>query len=112
MDTYRINRYNITDETTYINRLIQGGLRYQKLSLSSAGEIELSCVGFQPTVSAAPISDLPGSFKCSDPVLNRIWQVGARTTQLNEIPANSLPDFWVLTDEGAFIDSLAPQPLA
>ena len=112
MDTYRINRYNITDQTTYINRLIQGGLRYQKLNLSSAGEIELSCVGFQPTVSTAPISDLPGSFECSDPVLNRIWQVGARTTQLNEIPANSLPDFWVLTDEGAFIDSLAPQPLA
>ncbi|KOC18813.1 alpha-L-rhamnosidase C [Aspergillus flavus AF70] len=110
MDTYRINRYNITEHKTYTNRLIQGGLRYQKLNLSSAGEVELSGIGFKPTVSSTPIAALPGSFNCSDPVLNRIWQVGARTTQLTEIPANSLPDFWVITDEGAFIDSLAPQP--
>ncbi|KAK6814981.1 hypothetical protein RU639_008555 [Aspergillus parasiticus] len=110
MDTYRINRYNITEHKTYTNRLIQGGLRYQKLNLSSAGEVELSGIGFKPTVSSTPIAALPGSFSCSDPVLNRIWQVGARTTQLTEIPANSLPDFWVITDEGAFIDSLAPQP--
>ncbi|RAQ52945.1 alpha-L-rhamnosidase C [Aspergillus flavus] len=111
MDTYRINRYNITEHKTYTNRLIQGGLRYQKLNLSSAGEVELSGIGFKPTVSSTPIAALPGSFSCSDPVLNRIWQVGARTTQLTEIPANSLPDFWVITDEGVFIDSLAPQPL-
>ncbi|XHF96685.1 hypothetical protein AWENTII_000305 [Aspergillus wentii] len=110
MDTYRINRYNLTDQTTYTNRLIQGALRYQKLNLSSAGEIELSSIGLLPTVSSTPISDLPGSFECSDAVLNRIWQNGARTTQLNEIPANSIPDFWVITDEGAFVDSLAPQP--
>ncbi|KAE8415332.1 Six-hairpin glycosidase-like protein [Aspergillus pseudocaelatus] len=112
MDTYRINRYNITEQKTYTNRLIQGGLRYQKLNLSSAGEVELSGIGFKPTVSRAPIAALPGSFSCSDPVLNRIWQVGARTTQLTEIPAKSLPNFWVITDEGAFIDSLAPQPFS
>ncbi|KAE8327876.1 Six-hairpin glycosidase-like protein [Aspergillus sergii] len=110
MDTYRINRYNITEQKTYTNRLIQGGLRYQKLNLSSAGDVELSGIGFRPTVSSTPIATLPGSFSCSDPVLNRVWQVGARTAQLTEIPANSLPDFWVITDEGAFIDSLAPQP--
>lgn len=110
MDTYRINRYNITEQKTYTNRLIQGGLRYQKLNLSSAGEVELSGIGFKPTVSSTPIAALPGSFSCSDPVLNRVWQVGARTTQLTEIPAKSLPNFWVITDEGAFIDSLAPQP--
>ncbi|KAB8263657.1 Six-hairpin glycosidase-like protein [Aspergillus pseudonomiae] len=110
MDTYRVNRYNITEQKTYSNRLIQGGLRYQKLNLSSAGEVELASIGFKPTVSSTPVTALPGSFNCSDPVLNRIWQVGARTTQLTEIPAKSLPDFWVITDEGAFIDSLAPQP--
>ncbi|GES62179.1 alpha-L-rhamnosidase C [Aspergillus terreus] len=112
MDTYRINRYNITEEKTYENRLIQGALRYQKLNLSSAGELELSFVGFQPAVPEVPLSQLPGSFNCSDPMLNRIWETGARTVQLNEFPARSLPDFWVITDEGALVDSLAPQPFA
>ncbi|KAJ5089358.1 hypothetical protein N7532_008042 [Penicillium argentinense] len=112
MDTYRINRYNITEPKLYINRLLQGGLRYQKLNLSSAGEVELPFVGFRPTVSTTAVSDLPGSFSCSDLVLSRIWQAGARTVQLNELPANSTPEFWIITDEGAFVDSLAPQPLS
>ncbi|GFG18511.1 hypothetical protein IFM5058_09083 [Aspergillus udagawae] len=112
MDTYRINRYNITEKKTYTNRLIQGALRYQKLNLSSDGELELSFVGFKPAVHEVPLSQLPGSFNCSDPVLNRIWETGARTVQLNEFPARSLPDFWIITDEGALVDSLAPQPFA
>ncbi|RHZ43147.1 putative alpha-L-rhamnosidase C [Aspergillus thermomutatus] len=112
MDTYRINRYNITEEKTYTNRLIQGALRYQKLNLSSAGELELTMVGFTPTVDDTPLSELPGSFNCSDPVLNRIWAMGARTVQLNEFPAASLPEFWTITDEGALVESLAPQPFA
>lgn len=112
MDTYRINRYNISQPTVQVNRLIQGALRYQKLNLSSAGELEVTAVGFKPTVDNTPVSDLPGSFACSDPVLNRIWNAGARTVQLNEFPANSLPDSWVIADEGAFIDSLSPQPFA
>lgn len=112
MDTYRINRFNITDSKTYTSRLIQGGLRYQKLNLSSAGELELSFVGFLPSIDPASTSDLPGSFECSDPVLNRIWAAGARTVQLTEFPAETLPEFWVITHEGALVDSLAPQPFA
>lgn len=112
MDTYRINRFNITNVTSYTARLIQGGLRYQKLNLSSAGELELSFVGFVPSIAPTPLSDLPGSFECSDPVLSRIWAAGARTMQLTGFSAESLPEFWVITDEGALIDSLAPQPFA
>ncbi|GKZ21356.1 hypothetical protein AbraIFM66951_010145 [Aspergillus brasiliensis] len=110
MDTYRVNRYNITDKKIYTNRLIQGGLRYQKLNLSSAGEVHLSSVGFKPTVSNIPLTELPGSFNCSDEVLTQIWHAGARTLQLNEFPADIIPDFWILTNEGALVDSLAPQP--
>lgn len=119
MDTYRTNQYNITSHdrnTSYTNRLIQGAMRYQKLSLSSAGDLELSFVGLKPSTATSvktPLSALPGSFICSDPVLNRIWEMGARTMQLNEFPAESLPEFWTITpDQGAFVDSLAPQPWA
>ncbi|KAI2788402.1 hypothetical protein POX_e06418 [Penicillium oxalicum] len=112
MDTYRINRFNVSESKTYTNRLIQGGLRYQKLNLSSAGELELSFVGFLPSIDPKSTSDLSGTFECSDPLINRIWATGARTVQLTEIAAESLPDFWVITDEGALVDSLAPQPFA
>ncbi|KAF7714833.1 Alpha-L-rhamnosidase [Penicillium ucsense] len=112
MDTYRINRFNVTQSKTYRSRLIQGGLRYQKLNLSSAGELVLSSVGFLPSIDPISTFDLPGSFECSDTVLNRVWAAGARTVQLTEIVAKSLPDFWIITDEGALVDSLAPQPFA
>ena len=110
MDSYRINQYNISDESTYSNRLIQGGLRYQKFNLSTAGDLQISNIGFIPTVSTTPVTSLPGSFECSDQRLTRIWQTGARTIQLSEIPARSLPDFWEITSEGAFVKNAAPQP--
>ena len=112
MDTYRINRYDIANQSSYTNRLVQGGLRYQKLNLSSAGELELFGVGLKPSLSNTSLTTIPGSFSCSDPILNNIWNTGARTVQLNELPAHSVPDFWVITDQGAFVDSLAPQPFA
>ncbi|KAL3452722.1 Six-hairpin glycosidase [Aspergillus insuetus] len=113
MDNYRVNRYNITGiSSIYTNRLIQGGLRYQKLNLSTAGELILANVGFLPTLDDTPITKLPGAFRASDPVLTRIWEVGARTVQLNEFPAKSLPELWTITDEGALIESQAPQPFS
>ena len=87
MDTYRVNRYNITQPTNHTNRLIQGGFRYQKLALHTPGELVLADVGVKPTTSTTPLSSLPGSFECSDEALTLIWQTGARTIQLNEIPA-------------------------
>lgn len=112
MDTYRVNRYNITAPGRYTNDLIQGGLRYQKLNLSSTGEIQLSHVALLPTTDNTPISQLPGSFNCSDSEMTRIWQTGARTIQLSEIPARSIPEFWKITPDGAFVQSAAPQPWA
>ncbi|KAJ5319034.1 bacterial alpha-L-rhamnosidase domain protein [Penicillium brevicompactum] len=112
MDTYRVNRYNITATGLYKSELVQGGLRYQKLNLSTAGEIEISHPGLIPTTDVTPISQLPGSFNCSDSELTRIWQTGARTVQLSELPAHSVPEFWKITPDGAFVHSAAPQPWA
>ncbi|KAL3428751.1 Six-hairpin glycosidase-like protein [Aspergillus tetrazonus] len=113
MDNYRINRYDLNNNfSVYTNRLIQGGLRYQKLNLSTVGTLTLSNVGFLPTVDDTPIAKLPGAFRCSDPVLTRIWEVGARTMQLTEFSAGSLPDFWMITEEGALVESQTPQPFS
>lgn len=112
MDTYRVNQHNITGPTLHTNRLIQGGFRYQKLNLSTAGQITLRNVGVKPTIPTTPLDQFPGSFECSDENLNQIWAVGARTIQLNDIPANSIPPFWQVSSEGALVESQAPQVLA
>ncbi|KAJ8130420.1 hypothetical protein O1611_g3211 [Lasiodiplodia mahajangana] len=109
MDTYRVNRYNITKLGIISNRLIQGSFRYQKLNLSSSGTLVLRNVGAHSTVDTTPIADLPGSFQSSDPQLNAIWNAGARTIQMTEIPKGSIPDFVEVTSEGTWVESLAPQ---
>ncbi len=112
MDSYRVKRYNISKPGVFENRLVQGGFRYQKLNLSSAGELHLSSIGTRPTVDTTPIKDLPGYFECSDDDISRIWSAGARTAQLTEIPKDSIPDFWIVSEQGSLVDSVAPQNYA
>ncbi|KAK8108242.1 uncharacterized protein PG998_010255 [Apiospora kogelbergensis] len=111
MDTYRVNRYNITEAGHRSNRLIQGAFRYQKLNLSSPGILTLRRVGVNPRINNTPLTQLPGSFHSSDTMLNSVWAAGARTVQMTEIPLGSTPDFWEISPEGALVDSLAPQVL-
>lgn len=111
MDTYRVNRYNVTGPGRTENRLIQGAFRYQKLNLSSPGVLKLRGVGVTSKTDNTPLTDLSGSFNSSDAKLNTVWAAGARTVQMTEIPAGSTPDFWEVTSEGAVVDSLAPQVL-
>ncbi|EYB27041.1 hypothetical protein FG05_04743 [Fusarium graminearum] len=112
MDTYRVNKYNVTEPGLITNRLIQGAFRYEKFNLSSAGSLRLERVGVKPTVETTPLTELPGSFECSDDDLTRIWYTGARTAQLTEIPKGSIPDFWQVTDQGSLVESAAPQALS
>lgn len=112
MDTYRVNRYNITGPGIISNRLVQGAFRYQKLNLSSTGGLTLRNVGASPTIYTTPVTDLLGSFESSNETLNKIWSVGARTVQMTEIPQNSMPNFLEVTADGAWADSVAPQVLA
>ncbi|RSL91382.1 hypothetical protein CEP51_000341 [Fusarium floridanum] len=112
MDNYRVNQYNISKPGIFTNHLIQGAFRYQRLNLSTAGELHLRKVGVKQTVHTAPLAELPGAFECSDEDLTRIWYTGARAAQLTEIPKDTIPDFWQVTDEGALVESAAPQALA
>ncbi|CAI6342569.1 unnamed protein product [Periconia digitata] len=109
MDSYRVKRYNISKPKVFENRLVQGAFRYQKLNLSSAGELRLRNIGVRPTIHTTPIRDLPGFFESSDEDLSRIWVTGARTVQLTEIPKHSIPDFWLVSSEGSLVEALTPQ---
>ena len=74
--------------------LIQGGERYEQISLTTPGRLTLSSVGIQFTAVRATARDYRGWFDSSSALLNRIWFDGAYTTQLDEIPANSVPPAW------------------
>ncbi|KAI0975221.1 Six-hairpin glycosidase-like protein [Xylaria arbuscula] len=82
---------------------------YMKLNLSSNGALMMRNVGARPVIDSTLISDLPGFFHSSDDQLNTIWSAGARTAQMTEIPKGSIPDFFEVTSEGTWVESLAPQ---
>ena len=107
-----MQEYNASTASMVQNRRIQGGFRWQKFTLLGAGTLEISEVHTIPTVETTSISSLNGQFECSDPIWTAIWRIGARTIQLTEFPAESIPDFWEITTEGALIESAAPLPYA
>ncbi|KAF6816800.1 alpha-l-rhamnosidase [Colletotrichum sojae] len=89
-------------------RYVQGSQRWVKLSLVTKGlcSVRVSLAGFIPTTSNIPVNRLPGYFKCSDETLSDFWEYGARTLQLNCVPARSIPSPWqVSEDMGVLVDS-------
>jgi hypothetical protein len=108
--TYRVQHYReSTINTTHTSRLLQGGVRWQLLSLSSPGDLMLSNVGLIPVDRSG---EAEGAFECSNANWTNVWNAGARTVDLSMIAANSIPEFWQIQKEGAYIESAAPQPCA
>jgi hypothetical protein len=108
--TYRVQHYrDSTINTTHTSRLLQGGVRWQLLSLSSPGDLMLSNAGLIPVDHSG---EAEGFFECSNIDWTNIWNIGARTVDLSMVAANSIPEFWQIRKEGAYIESAAPQPCA
>ncbi|MBP1625810.1 MAG: alpha-L-rhamnosidase [Holophagaceae bacterium] len=92
------------------NQLLQGGERYQKLTLTTPGTsvilrgISLDATLAYPNVSA----DAAGYFSSSDTTLNAIWNAGAYSCEANRIDAVRLPSPWTLSSEGVQISPSNP----
>ncbi|KAF6844653.1 alpha-l-rhamnosidase [Colletotrichum musicola] len=107
-DTSRRVRFRLNGPGFYEAKCVQGSQRWVKLSLVTKGpcSVRVSLAGFIPTTSNIPVDRLPGDFKCSDETLSEFWEYGARTLQLNCVPARSIPSPWqVSEDMGVLIDS-------
>jgi hypothetical protein len=68
---------------------IQGGYRYEMITLTAPGSITISTA---PTIITAPLksaSQYQGSFMSSSDLLNRIWYDGAYTINLDMIAAGT-----------------------
>src|SRR4051794_17255419 len=65
---------------------IQGGERFQPLTLTTPGTLTLSAVGIHVRHPNAGAGDYVGHFLSSDEELNRIWYQGAYTNDTDMVP--------------------------
>ncbi|MFB7650545.1 MULTISPECIES: alpha-L-rhamnosidase C-terminal domain-containing protein [unclassified Streptomyces] len=96
----RYEEWSVEPGRTTRQRFVQGGFRYQVLTLRGPGSVRLTGLGVHRTDCPAPAADYAGHFLCDDPLLNRIWYAGAHTVQLNLLPAGSDAGYWVFDEHG------------
>jgi len=96
-DLSRTDDLTISSSGRITTGLIQGGERYERITLSSPGTVTLSAIGIHFTAVRATAKDFHGWFDSSSAELDRIWYDGAYTTQLDELPAGTLPKPWRIT---------------
>ena len=65
--------------------VIQGGERYERLTLTSPGTVTLRSAGIDFTPPRETPALMRGHFLSSDRLLNRIWYAGAYTLNLNQL---------------------------
>ena len=71
------------------SRKLQGGYRYQLITMDLPGSITLSDVSTQITAPLRPATGYSGNFLSDSDMLNRIWYAGAYTINLDEISAGT-----------------------
>ena len=102
-DLARADTYPVNGPGLIVNRLIQGGERFQAITLTASGSVTLRRAGIRPTFFLPPSMSDRGYFVCSDPALNEIWGLGAYSLLLNQVPVRSLSTTWTATPEGVVI---------
>ena len=82
-DLSRVDTYPLSRPGLIVNRLIQGGERFQVLTLASPGSVTLHQVGVQAKFFIPRPSANRGFFHCSDPALNEIWHLGSKAVEFD-----------------------------
>ncbi len=97
-DSARSDSYTVSGTGTITNRYVQGGERYEELTLTSVGSLTLSGLGINYIADRTQASGYAGYFVSSSDQLNKIWYDGAYTAQIDSVPTGSLPGSWQLTN--------------
>ncbi len=90
-DGSRSDAYPVSAAGTITNRYVQGGERYERISLSTPGSLTLSGAGVHYIADRTQADGYGGYFVSSSDELNKIWYDGAYTLQTDLAPAHSLP---------------------
>ena len=95
-DPNRFDDLIVDSSGTLTTGTIQGGERYERISLTSPGRVTLTSIGIRFSAVRATANDYRGWFDSSSPELDRIWYDGAYTTQLDELPPDAAPSAWTI----------------
>ena len=97
-DPNRYNAYQVSRPGRITNPEIQGGQRYQQISLTTPGTVSLSAVAIHYTPFRPRLDRDSGYFMSSSDELNRYWYNGVYTTEVNQLPVGTTGPRWN-TDE-------------
>ncbi len=81
----RTDSFPVTHSGVVSASLIQGGERYERVTLTTPGSVTLRTAGIRFTALRETPWAMPGRFLSSDDLLNRIWYAGAYTLNLNQM---------------------------
>jgi alpha-L-rhamnosidase len=97
-DPLRSDSYQVAGPGVITNPYIQGGERYQEITLQSPGSVTLAYARIRTTTFPDVPSAYGGNFVSSSDALNKLWYAGAHTLAVNMLPANSPGGFWSIQD--------------
>jgi alpha-L-rhamnosidase len=89
-DPHRYDICTVNQTGMLTNAYVQGGERYQMVSLTTPGSVSLGAVGIQIGFYCPGTEGYHGHFVCSDEQLNRIWYACVYTLQTNMLPPGSI----------------------
>jgi alpha-L-rhamnosidase len=93
-DPSRSDSYSVSGAGVITNPYIQGGERYQEVTLQSPGSVTLSFARIRTTTYPDVPANYAGHFLSSSDALNRLWYAGAHTLAVNMLAANSPAGYW------------------
>jgi alpha-L-rhamnosidase len=95
-DPSRSDSYTVTGPGTIVNRFVQGGERYQEISLTSPGSVTLSSVEIYYEPYLGTPATYQGHFVSSSAELNRIWYDGAYTVNMVQMRPHTPGGNWLI----------------
>lgn len=108
-NSFRAETFNVTDTGRLVAPLLQGGQRWQSITLLTGGSISFDSVGFEATVDTTPVDELPGAFESSDDTFNEAWKLGALAASTACVEKGSQGAVWEVDfDMGALVQSTKP----
>ena len=99
-DRNRFNTYKVTQPGRITNGEIQGGQRYQLITVTTPGSISLTAAGIESTPLLVTADDYEGNFESSSDELNKYWYQGAYTNVINHVPVHSVGARWNISGGG------------
>ncbi|KAJ5274082.1 hypothetical protein N7478_009207 [Penicillium angulare] len=107
-NSFRTETFNITKAGKTEALLLQGGLRWQSITVLGQSSLTINDIGLRPSVIIKETDSLPGSFSTSNSSYQDVWDLGARAVQAACYDAGSQPSTWQITEDGAFIQGQYP----